>query len=217
MAKSSGENPYHHGDLRQSLIDAALALIAEKRDASTLSLREVARRVGVSHAAPYRHFPDKDTLLAAVAEEGFHILTRCLQGGVDKTPDDPLRELQASGVAYIKFARSHPSHYRVMFSAFQPSNNSAYPSLNTAAQAAFAVLLDAIANGQAIGKIKGGDAHHLAWVTWSLVHGLAMLLIEQQLPIVDEQDVVALSELATRSLIHGIRPDEKSAPTIPNL
>ena len=109
-----------------------------------------------------------------------------------------------SGVAYIKFAISHPSHYRVMFSAFR-ADNLCYPPLNEAGQEAFAVMMDAIANGQKLGKIKLGEPQHLAWVTWSLVHGLAMLLIDHQLPITDEQDIVAVAQLATQLLINGIR------------
>jgi len=204
MTKSPSETSYHHKDLRQSLIRAALELIAQKQDASTLSLREVARRVGVSNAAPYRHFADKNVLLAAVAEEGFHILTRCLNSSIEKASEDPLEQLQASGIAYVKFAISHPSHYRVMFSAFK-ADNLCYPPLNAAGEEAFAVLMDAIANGQQAGKIKAGETQQLAWVTWSLVHGLAMLLIDHQLPITDEQAIVSVAELATQSLIDGMR------------
>jgi len=204
MTKPPKETSYHHKDLRQSLIKAALELIAQKQDARTLSLREVARRVGVSNAAPYRHFADKNSLLAAVAEEGFHILTRCLQSSFESTYDDPLHQLQVSGVAYIKFAISHPSHYRVMFSALRADNLCA-PPLNAAGQEAFAVMMDAIVTGQKVGRIKEGEPRHLAWVTWSLVHGLAMLLIDHQLPITDEQDIVSVAQLATQSLIHGMR------------
>ncbi|NEP14742.1 MAG: TetR family transcriptional regulator [Symploca sp. SIO2C1] len=209
MTKSS-ETSYHHKDLRQSLIKAALELIAQKQDASTLSLREVARQVGVSNAAPYRHFADKNALLAAVAEEGFHILTGCLQSSIEKTSDDPLQQLQASGVAYIKFAISHPSHYRLMFSAFR-ADNLCDPPLNAAGQEAFAVMMDTIVRGQKASKIQVGEPLHLAWVTWSFVHGLAMLLIDHQLPITDEQDIVSVAELATKSLIDGIHHEENTS------
>ena len=94
MAEKSN---YHHGDLRQALIDGAIALIAEQ-DISSLSLREVARRVGVSHAAPYRHFADKEALLAAVAEEGFIRLTASMRQQQQMVFDDPLQRLQATGV-----------------------------------------------------------------------------------------------------------------------
>jgi AcrR family transcriptional regulator len=194
---------YHHGDLRQALIDAALTIILEDRDAANVSLREVARRVGVSQAAPYRHFADKDALLAAVAEEGFQRLLNALQVDIGSDPD-PLVRLQASGVAYVKFAIAHPAHYRVMFSTFRvdQENNS---SLNAAAGKAFAVMVDVISAGQAIGAIQPGNPRQLAWVTWSLVHGLALLLIDRQLPLVDEQDMLSLITLATQSLVYGLQ------------
>jgi AcrR family transcriptional regulator len=194
---------YHHGDLRQALINAALTIILEDRDAANVSLREVARRVGVSQAAPYRHFADKNALLAAVAEEGFQRLLTALR--VEACPDvNPLVRLQSSGVSYVKFAIAHPAHYRVMFSTFQvgQGNNS---SLNAVAGEAFAVMMEAISAGQAMGAIQPGNPRQLAWVTWSLVHGLALLLIDRQLPIVDEQDMLSLVTLATQSLVYGLQ------------
>jgi AcrR family transcriptional regulator len=204
MSKSSSETTYHHGDLHQSLINAALELITENQETKTLSLREVARRVGVSHAAPYRHFADKDALLAAVAEEGFHVLTLCLQSSLENTSYDPLQGLQAIGVAYVEFAIAHPAHYRVMFGAFRADSQS-YPSLSASGQEAFTVMINTIEIAQDAGKINRGESQHLAWVAWSLVHGLAMLLLEGQLPIADERDVISLAKLATESLICGIK------------
>jgi AcrR family transcriptional regulator len=203
MPKARSRVTYHHGDLGKALIDAALAIITEEQDAANVSLREVARRVGVSQAAPYRHFADKDALLAAVAEEGFQRLLNALQVDTGSDPD-PLARLQASGVAYVKFAIAHPAHYRVMFSTFRvdQENNS---SLNAAAGKAFAVMVDAISAGQAIGAIQPGNPRQLAWVTWSLVHGLALLMIDRQLPIVDEQDMLSLITLATQSLVRGLQ------------
>ncbi len=209
MGKLSSETAYHHGDLHQSLIDAALELITENQETKTLSLREVARRVGVSHTAPYRHFADKEALLAAVAEEGFRILTLCLQSSLKNTSHDPLQALQAIGVAYVKFAIAHPAHYRVMFGALRADSQS-YPSLSAAGQEAFTVMTNTIQTGQDAGKINSGEPQHLAWVTWSLVHGLAMLLLEGQLPIADEGDVISLAKLATQSLICGIQHQEKT-------
>jgi AcrR family transcriptional regulator len=203
MGKSHTKTTYHHKSLRQALIDTALEMVAEKRDMNTLSLREIARRIGVSQSAPYRHFADKDALLASVAEEGFNLLLAYLHNNTDKRSDDPLHELQTSGVAYVKFAILHPSHYRVMFNAFR-ANDLSYPALNTVEKDAFAVMVDAISSGQAAGKIKAGDPLNLACITWSLTHGLAMLLIDRQLPITEEGDVMSLAELATQSLIHGI-------------
>lgn len=203
MVKSDRETSYHHGDLRQALIDGALTLIRENQDGKTLSMREVARRAGVSNAAPYRHFADKDALLAAVAEKGFRLLTASLKAGVESVTDDPVRSLRASGVAYVKFAIAHPAYYRVMFSAFQPGE-SACSELNDAGDEAFSVLVGAITQGQTADKIKPGDPQKLAWVAWSLVHGLAMLVIERQLSLTDEASVTAFAELAVQVLGEGL-------------
>ncbi|ASC71949.1 HTH-type transcriptional repressor FabR [Halomicronema hongdechloris C2206] len=204
MAKSRPKRTYHHGDLQQALIDAALGLIAEKQDVHTLSLREVARRVGVSQAAPYRHFADKEALLAAVAEEGFHQLLVDLQDSMVTPAADPLAALQASGVAYVQFAVSHPAHYRVMFGAFQV-DNATYPALHAVGCQTFAVLVDAIATGQQAGQIITGDPQTLARVAWSLVHGLAMLVIDGQISLTQGQDIAALASFTTQSLIQGIQ------------
>ncbi|QFZ91222.2 TetR/AcrR family transcriptional regulator [Synechococcus elongatus] len=203
MSKSRSKVTYHHGDLRQALVEASLEIIAETRDASSVSLREVARRVGVSPAAPYRHFADKDVLLAAVAEEGFQQLLLALRVEAHVT-DEPLARLQANGVAYVKFAIAHPAHYRVMFNSFRVEKEN-YPSLNTVAREAFAEMVHAITAGQSIGVIQPSDPRQLAWISWSLVHGLALLLIDRQLPIVDEQEISSLVTLATHSLIYGLQ------------
>lgn len=198
--KAMAKTTYHHGDLRQALIEGAIALITEQ-DVSSLSLREVARRVGVSHAAPYRHFEDKEALLAAVAEAGFRGLTQTLTDKIQPL-QHPLRRLEASGVAYVEYARSHPSHYQVMFGTPR-SERDKYPAKAAAAQQAFMVLANIIIEGQAAGVIKPGEPQQLAQVAWSLVHGLAMLLINGQLSVLNV-NVEALASFVTRTLVEGL-------------
>jgi AcrR family transcriptional regulator len=193
---------YHHGDLRQSLIDGAIELLAEK-DVSSFSLREVARRVGVSHTSPYRHFEDKEALLAAVAEEGFLELTELMRIASDRSSSDSLEKLEAIGVAYVKFGVDRPTHYRVMFGS-RKEQQTEYPSLAKAANIAFSILEGAIARGQIKGAIRSGYTQQLAWVAWSLVHGLVMLLINGQLPIFKSEDVEMLASLVTRTLVEGL-------------
>lgn len=202
---------YHHGDLRQALIEAAIELIAEK-DVSSLSLREVARRVGVSHAAPYRHFADKDVLLAAVAEEGFRGLTGALNIAIKQAPEHPLRRLEASGVAYVQYAIAHPSHYRVMFGSYRSEQlladgklkHDTYPSLVAASQQAFMVLMNIVIDGQLKGVMRSGEPKQLAWVAWSLVHGLAMLLIDGQLPLSNVAEIASVANFMTKTLTEGL-------------
>src|SRR5262245_23788463 len=104
---------YHHGDLRRALLDAALEILAEG-GAAGLTLREVARRAGVTHAAPYRHFEDKAALLAAVAEEGFRAVYAEMLARSERVKD-PVERLYQIGAAYVLFAVTHPAHFRVMF------------------------------------------------------------------------------------------------------
>src|SRR5271156_4467725 len=115
LSKTRKPPAYHHGDLRRALIDAALALVTEDQD-WTFSLREVARRAGVSHNAPYNHFASKRELLAAVAAAGYDALRDKLLNSfsADNSPD---KALIKSGVAYVKFGLEHPAYYRLMFSS----------------------------------------------------------------------------------------------------
>lgn len=206
------KDSYHHGDLRQALVEAAIELIAQQ-DVSSLSLREIARRVGVSHAAPYRHFADKDALLATLAEEGFRGLADALNTAVKQAPEHPLQRLEASGVAYVEYAFAHPSHYRVMFGWYRSeqlaSDNQrkrdTNPAVFTASQQAFMVLVNIVIEGQAKGVIRSGEPKQLAWVAWSLVHGLAMLLIDAQLPLSNAADIVSIANFMTKTLTQGLK------------
>src|SRR2546423_1968360 len=111
------KRPYHHGNLREALIEAALSLV-EERGSPEFTLREGARGVGVTHAAPQRHFEDRAALVAAVAEQGFHGLRAHVERvAVTSHRRDPAERLHALGVAYVQFAVANPAHFRVMFSA----------------------------------------------------------------------------------------------------
>lgn len=200
MVLMNEKTTYHHGELRQALIEGAIALITEK-DVSSLSLREVARRIGVSHAAPYRHFEDKEALLAAVAQAGFLGLTSALKVEI-QTVKHPLQRLEASGVAYVQYAQAHPSHYRVMFGTPRGEQNK-YPDLAEAVEQAFIVLVNIIEAGQAVGAIKPGEPKQLAQVAWSLVHGLAMLLIDGQL-LGSNVEIETLASFVTQTLVTGL-------------
>ncbi len=181
------ERAYHHGDLRNALIDAGLTAL-EAHDASELSLRALARELGVSANAVYRHFADKDALLSALAAEGFRRFAREQREARALLDTDPA----ATGLGYIRFAQRHPALFRLMFGRFTRACDSA--ELQEAALAAFGQLLEdsrAPAPAGSTGPAAGGSApaHEAideatmlrAIARWSLVHGLSHLMLEGQL------------------------------------
>lgn len=168
---------YHHGDLKRALTSAALSLVAEKGPKG-FTLTEAARRAGVSAAAPYRHFADKASLLATVAEQGFRDLHADLVAAAEAASDPKARVIEL-GRAYVRWAIAHPDHYRVMFGAENVKAD--HPALAAAAEEAFGDLLDAITKCQEAGIVAGDDPREIAAPLWSLVHGVASLAIGGEL------------------------------------
>jgi AcrR family transcriptional regulator len=203
-ARPEKKQAYHHGDLRRALVDAALGLVA-RSGTGAVTLREVARHAGVSHAAPYRHFADKDALLAAVAAEGFRALGDEMVAAADAARG-PRARFAATGIAYVGFATRHPSHYRVMFGGITASPAGADPDLQAAGHAAFQVLTDAIRACQEAGVVRGGPVEPLAIAAWSIVHGLAMLLLDGQLQVMggDPANPQPLAQKVTSLLLEGL-------------
>ena len=154
---------YHHGDLQASILQAAAQLL-EKQGLAALSLREAARRAGVSHNAPYRHFPDREALLAALAAEGFRQFRQELDDAEERGG------LRARGEAYVRFALKHPQRFRLMFGV--GLSFSKHPGLREQASQAFGGLANAIA------AHAGQQAPLAAIAAWALVHGLAQLLLD---------------------------------------
>lgn len=164
---------YHHGNLREALIQAALSLIAEK-GASGFSFADAARSAGVSPAAPYRHFRDRDALLADVAERGFSLFTDRLEAAWDDGRPDPVTAFERTGQAYLAFARDEPAHYSAMFEAGIDRN--AAPELRRASDQAFAVLRRAAETLCALApQGQRPPAMMVALHVWSLAHGTASL------------------------------------------
>jgi AcrR family transcriptional regulator len=183
------KRPYHHGDLRNALLDAARAIL-EEESLSALSLRAVARRAGVSHAAPYRHFPNHEALLVELALEGFAEL----RGGLVEaaaTPGAESDRIANVGAAYMRFVAKRPALARLMFGPQLP-NREAFPSLAAAA--------DGISDE--IGKALHDAALGLA--VWAAVHGLAMLVLENVIDLGQRRsglDVLpSRAEILVRSL-----------------
>jgi len=184
---------YHHGDLRRALLDAALELVKE-HGPSGITLREAARRAGVTHAAPYRHFTDKEALLAALAEEGFGRLRAEVEAAISES-GGVLRS-EAIGVAYVRFARKNPSQFRVMFGS-EVGDKRRYPGLMQADQAVFDLLSQAIRAAQAAGELPPGNPARMGLVSWSMLHGVASLVVDGQMERAGVRDE-AIEDFARR-------------------
>ena len=197
-ASPEQRDTYHHGDLKRALTEAALGLVSEKGPKG-FTLREVARRAGVSAAAPYRHFADKADLLAAVATQGFVQFHETLSAVAAETTD--LRGRMADMArAYVHWAVTHPDYYQAMFGA--EIDKSDHPELLTAGARAFADLLEAITQCQEAGILPKGDPLEIAGPTWSLLHGISTLSIGQDLSHVGiRDDPQALAERSLKELL----------------
>ena len=194
---------YHHGDLRRALVEAALELVTEHGPAG-ITLREAARRAGVTHAAPYRHFADKEALLAAVAEEGFGRLRRETEEAMAGAAPEELLEIL--GVVYVRFARRNPSQFRVMFGA-EMGDKRRYPSLVEADQSVFDLLCEAIRRAQAAGVVASGSPARLGMVQWSMLHGVAALVVDGQMERagVREEHLDEFARRVARTGMAGLR------------
>jgi AcrR family transcriptional regulator len=204
--------PYHHGKLKRALIDAAVALVAEVGPQG-FTLREVARRAGVSHNAPYRHFRDKDELLAAVARQGFERLIAAMRRSAARGSTAPER-LRLCGRGYVSFALRWPEHFSVMFDS--PSNQEKYPNYAAAGEEAFETLLRIIVECQETGVLSAGDPRQLALLSWSIVHGVAKLAISHHLPF-GTSGVLVFTDDAKRAMLAGMantsREHKKEVPS----
>jgi len=194
---------YHHGNLREALVEAAAALL-EAEGPLGVTLRGAARRAGVSQTAPYRHFRDKGALLAAVAEDGFRDLHHAMTRTAQARRSDPLRALRAMVVALVRFAARHPSHYRLMSGPAVRGRD--HPSLREAATAVWHTLSEAVVTCQRARRIRQGDPASLAFTIWCLAHGLSVLLVDEQIPpsVLAQYPVERLAEYVTRLLSEGL-------------
>ena len=176
--QEKSERPYHHGDLKRVVIETAQDMLREDKGWQ-FTLREVARRAGVSHAAPYKHFPDKGALLAELATLGFNELREELSGAIERPLRSARAEFMAAAKAYVHFGTANPSLYRLMFSA--DVDKKAFPKLDEAGASAFAELLGILERGQQSGAFKKQPVRGQAAAAWALVHGFTMLAIDGQL------------------------------------
>ncbi|WP_290518848.1 TetR/AcrR family transcriptional regulator [Alcanivorax sp.] len=187
---------YHHGDLHQQAHDQALAVLRLEGDGA-ISLRAIAKQIGVSAPALYRHYADRESLLAELAISGFAALRQQLLS-VDQHA--PRAALIGIGLAYVAFAQSEPNLYRLMFGG-RVLPKGAHPRLDQAGLDAFNVLQDTIARGQRAGYLKPAPLALMTATAWSLVHGLSQLTIDGHLPNADAEP--QLAEGITSLLLEG--------------
>jgi AcrR family transcriptional regulator len=191
--------PYHHGNLRAVLLDRAAQVVSE-RGVGALSLRELARDVGVSHAAPRRHFADRQALLDALAEEGFIRLGADLRGAIDGAGTACDARLKALAAAYVAFATRHAALLDLMFAGKHRAGGG---DVYVAADRAFEAPMQVIADAQAAGELAPGDPERVATLAFATMQGLTALANGGML---DPGELDAIVTGAVDQLLDGLRP-----------
>jgi AcrR family transcriptional regulator len=184
------EKPYHHAHLRETLLQAAIQLIADVGPTG-FTLREVARRAGVSHNAPYRHFPDGEHLLAEVAAQGFRELNQAMVKAT-KHQRNSVGRLKHAGLVYVEFALRRPEHFTVMFDAAVSKHETSDSA--EAAEQAFGTLVSLVKSCQDEGRLPSGELRQFALLAWSMVHGIAKLATAKRLPYESTADVLKFAK-----------------------
>ena len=196
---STASRPYHHGNLRSALLEGAERALA-RGGVQELSLREVAREIGVSHAAPRRHFAGKQALLDALAQDGFERLEREMREALARAGDDFRDRLAAVARTYVRFATKHAALLELMYTGKHRPDAEA---VRVAAERAFAVPLGLIAEGQAGGEVVPGDPGRVGALAWASFHGLAAMANGG---LLDDAALDALVGDAVAQLLDGLRP-----------
>jgi AcrR family transcriptional regulator len=200
--KGSTRTTYHHGNLRQALLDAALEALATT-SAESISLRELARRVGVDHRAAYRHFADKDSLLAVVAEEGYRsLLVRVQREMARHDEDDTIGRLRSIARAYVLFASQHPSHYRVM-SGPRLNELGRFPGLEPVLTELFDVVEGEVKAGITARRLSPMDTRQTTVALWATVHGLSSLVLARRVRVPKEK-LAAYADAVVDRMLLGI-------------
>jgi AcrR family transcriptional regulator len=176
-AKSRAPDPVREGDLRRRILHASVALI-EQEGLGALSLREVARRAGVSHQAPYHHFADREAILGAIAEQGFQVLRDALERVIEQTRSQGAAAcIAACGQTYVELACKHPAHFRVMFRP-ELVNLDNCPGARAEGDSAFAALTAVVHQAVKEGLPPVPSEEALVALAWSVAHGLACLILD---------------------------------------
>lgn len=187
MKKTSKKDPssnYHHGDLRNALVRAGVEILS-REGAQKLSLREAARNAGVSQAAPYRHFQNKEALLAAIAQEGFTLLESRVRSVAESYRGRLSEQLYQVALSYLKLSMEHGDHFNLMFCSVPCLHPEKHTELKLSAQKLFEELVRVIERCQEARVVRAGDSKLLALIAWSSFHGLTSLVVSHHLSFLD--------------------------------
>ena len=194
---------YHHGDLKNALIGAGVKILA-KEGVGGLSLRKVAKKAGVSHSAPYAHFPDKQSLIAAISTEGFKQLYAELDAAISPYAKNPRRQLAEGAWAYVQFAMDNTDTFNTMFSGVLEKEKD-YPAYVESSRKTFERVVEIIRVCQDAGVLRSGPTEIMAISVWGQLHGIISLALEGQIPhtVLDRFSIREIVFFALNQMVIG--------------
>ena len=197
---------YHHGDLKNALIEAGIKILS-KEGAGGLSLRKVAKQAGVSHSAPYAHFTDKQSLIAAISTEGFKQLYAELDAAILSYPSDPKQQLMEGAWAYVQFAINNTDAFKIMFSGVLEKERD-YPSFVEISHKTFERVVDIVKSCQEAGVLHSAPPEIMAVAVWGQLHGIISLILEGQVShvVLDRFSIREIVFFAMNQTILGQSP-----------
>lgn len=194
---------YHHGDLKRALLEATRTLLAA-RGPEQVGLREVARAVGVDHAAVYRHFADKRALVAGLSEACYRELVATLEAALRRVPNDDVpARLERLAVAFLRFAHADPARFALMFGP-RVNRDGRFPTLDAATQEVLAVLVRETAHGIATGRLAGAKPTDMAIALWSFLQGYADMVLRGRIQVRSPRVAEAYLRKLLAPLLRGL-------------
>ncbi len=194
---------YHHGDLKNALIQAGVEILA-KEGMGGLSLRKVAQHAGVSHSAPYAHFPDKQSLIAAISTEGFNQLYNELEAAISPHAKTPKKQLIEGAQAYVRFALKNSDTFKIMFSGVLEKEKD-YPSFVEISSKTFKLVMEVVQACQNARVLPAAPANLMSVSVWGQVHGIVSLALEGQIShtLLEKKNIKSIVSFAVEQMINS--------------